>query len=177
MRFMRCRRLVTTTTLVTAPDGRGHICYSNKKCSSKQHPLTRHPREPHPIPWHLKHPIERLPNRDFQNLKIHPHHPRHPRHVYSSRLQFSTPIIPIPPHLRTRLIRSPRLSIHICRWYNGRNSPPTRMLYGFREEYLGELRECAEEVRSDVCERLRAPFFRCHFRFGLEEDGFGERRE
>jgi hypothetical protein len=25
-----------------------------------------------------------------------------------------------------------------------------------------------------VSEWLRAPFFRCHFRFGLEEDGFGE---
>ena len=52
-----------------------------------------------------------------------------------------------------------------------------RALYEFREEYFGELRECAEEVRSDVCERLRAPFFRCYFRFGLKEDGFGECRE
>jgi hypothetical protein len=111
---MRCRPLVIITTLVTAPDGRGHICYSNKKCSGKQHPLTRNPRESHPIPWHLEHPIERLHNQDFQNLKTHPRHPRHPRHVFPSRLQPSTPTIPIPPHLRTRLIRSPHITVCRC---------------------------------------------------------------
>ena len=44
-------------------------------------------------------------------------------------------------------------------WRDGLN----RALYEFREEYFGELRECAEEIRSDVSERLRAPFFCCHF--------------
>jgi hypothetical protein len=39
-------------------------------------------------------------------------------------------------------------------WRDGLN----RALYEFREEYFGELRECAEEIRSDVSERLRSVF-------------------
>ena len=69
MRFMRCRRLVIITTLVTALDGRGHICFSNKKCSGKQHPLTRHLRESHPIPLHLEHPLKRLRTGTFKMSK------------------------------------------------------------------------------------------------------------